>query len=54
MEHVLHVVVVLKLFEEFFESFALFGSHFLGVVRNSHKFAAGDFEAIVFEILLNV
>ena len=31
----------------------MFGSHFLGVVRNSNKFTAGDFEAVVFEILLN-
>ena len=54
VEYVLHVVVVLKFFEEFFDLFALLRSHFLIVVRNALKFGTEDFKAVFFKILLDV
>ena len=54
VEYVLHVIVVLKFFEEFFDLFALLRSYFLIVVRNALKFGTEDFKAVFFKILLDV
>ena len=52
VEYVLHVVVVLEFFEQFFNRFALFGGDILHVVGNAHEFRADDFISVVFEVLL--
>ena len=53
-EHVLNVVVFFHSLEEFFYCCATFGIKFLGVGWVVNELGAGDFEVVVFEILLNV
>ena len=52
--NVLNVVVVLKLLKELLDLLALFRSNFLVVVRNTLKLCALDFEAVLFEVFLDV
>ena len=49
-----HVFIFIKLIEKLVESFTLFFSHFLVVVSNADKFSALDFEAVFFEVLLQL
>ena len=50
----MHIVVFFHHFNEFFHCGTAFGIEFFGVGGVVHKFGAGDFKAVVFEILLNV
>ena len=54
MEHVLHVLVLLKFFKELVEGFALLVGNLLNVVGDADEFCRQDFKAVAFEILLDV
>lgn len=47
--YALHIVVLFKFFDEFFDGFALLGGNLFLVVWDTFKFPADDFVSFVFE-----
>ena len=49
-----HIVILIKLVEQFVECYALFLSHLLGVVGKTHELCALDLIAVLLKVLLEL